>query len=427
MHSDAALDPELRARIFPERPLRGAGERADLRQHRRRERGAQHHQDGRRRARGRADPDGHGQHARTSSRRRSPRAACSTSPRSRGRRCRATAEPRPRSEQELARGDCRRSRAAAIAEVGPAVAVGVALAPARRRRRSSRRAARRRRRRSPCRRSSGSRSCGRRSTASIGRRSMPVLRAREVRDRVGGGDPAVAVVVAEDVAARAAGQVVVRRPGRSARRPRCRPRARRHPTRRRGYRRPTRPGDRVGAAGAAGPVVAASGRRCGPRPCRRVSRSSPPRPSSRLSASIAAAKSARIEIRFAASSAAVPARQPSPTTRTEPSAKRSRRAAASARRTKPSVERGAAGRKAHPVGGVRDGEPGRRDRSAPRPARRRALGSRPRARVPWRRAAMAAALASRSFSRARHRHDDPVRRVIEGDARLCPSVPPAKP
>ena len=39
--------PELRARIFPNAPLRGAGERADLRQHRRGERGAQHHQDGR--------------------------------------------------------------------------------------------------------------------------------------------------------------------------------------------------------------------------------------------------------------------------------------------------------------------------------------------------------------------------------------------
>ena len=46
---------------LPERPLRGAGERADLRQHRRGERGPQRHQDARRRARGRADPDGHGQ------------------------------------------------------------------------------------------------------------------------------------------------------------------------------------------------------------------------------------------------------------------------------------------------------------------------------------------------------------------------------
>ena len=61
MHSDAALDPELRGADLPERALRRPGERPDLRQHRRRKRGAQHHQDVRRRARGRPYPDGHGQ------------------------------------------------------------------------------------------------------------------------------------------------------------------------------------------------------------------------------------------------------------------------------------------------------------------------------------------------------------------------------
>ena len=61
MHSDAALDPELRDRLFPQFPLRGSGERPRLRQHRRGLRGAQHPQDGGGRPRGRADPDGHGQ------------------------------------------------------------------------------------------------------------------------------------------------------------------------------------------------------------------------------------------------------------------------------------------------------------------------------------------------------------------------------
>ena len=74
MHSDAALDPELRARIFPNARFDGPANvlifaNTDA-------------ASGVRniikvvvgRARGRADPDGHGQQAPTSSRRRSPRA-----------------------------------------------------------------------------------------------------------------------------------------------------------------------------------------------------------------------------------------------------------------------------------------------------------------------------------------------------------------
>ena len=230
----------------------------------------------------------------------------------------------------------------------------------------------------------------------------PVLRAREVRDRVGGGDPAVAVVEAEDVAAGAAGQVVGAA-GRSARRPRCRPRARRHPTRRRGYRRPTRRRSRRRRR-SRGPGRRRFRRRCGP-PLPPSSRSSPPRPSSRLSASIAAAK-------WRGSGSGSPRRRRrcrrSRRRRRGPGRRRRSRRPPPAPQDKAERQRGAAA-KADRVGGVRDGEPGRRDRAH---LHRPAVGRRPGRE----RACRGVELDGRGagvevFQRARHRHDDPVRRV----------------